>query len=134
MKKIMIVVSLFVVLMIVEANLTTYRVYVPQLDVVERIEIEANNQTYDMDLEKHLEPFVEVLKEVKPVYSFWINEEPKLDDANDIYWFTMHMKAHGSMRSLIYQKNANYYIDQPYNGIYKINESQFQRLVECFQK
>lgn len=59
----------------------------------------------------------------KTTYTQSINDNPT--DPDILYFITFKNKDNELKSVYVYQKNSNYYIEQPYNGIYELSKADF---------
>lgn len=61
-----------------------------------------------------------------------ITKEANVQDypinSSDIITVEFHLKEQGSSLLYLYKRNNKFYIEQPYNGIYKISEDDYKSI------
>ena len=139
MKKIRVLwtlVGLFVVLMIVQANIRTFRIYLPVSKNILSIDIKKEGHSHTINDSKRIDEIVEWSKYIKPTKGFKINEEVKLDRAHDVVEIHIHSKTSklDQVWLYIYKKGKRMYVEQPYNGVYRLNKTQYERLNELIKE
>lgn len=73
--------------------------------------------------------------QMKEIYNTFYNKTTKLDSIYDtpanpdeLYLVTFKDNASNSTSAYIYKRKNNYYIEQPYNGIYEIKEDEYNKI------
>lgn len=139
MKKIRVLwtlVGLFVLLMIVQANIRTFRIYLPLSKNILSIDIKNEGHAFTINDSKRINEIVEWSKYIKPTKGFKINEEVKLDRASDVVEIHIHSKTSKLDQPwlYVYKKGKRMFIEQPYNGVYRLNKKQYDHLNELIRE
>ena len=130
MKNIGIAIIMVVVLaifIVVQINQETYEITIPSLDEVTLVSIDSLSQ-YDNVTE------FDDKEEIAKIYHIFRNQTTTQESINDnpvnpdILFLVTFKKNDETTKVYIYKKNNQYYIEQPYNGIYTIAKKDFETI------
>ena len=119
-----VVLAIFIVFQI---NQETYEITIPSLDEVTLVSIDSLSQ-YDNVTE------FDDKEEIAKIYHIFRNQTTTQESINDnpvnpdILFLVTFKKNDETTKVYIYKKNNQYYIEQPYNGIYTIAKRDFETI------
>ena len=119
-----VVLAIFIV---VQINQETYEITIPSLDEVTLVSIDSLSQ-YDNVTE------FDDKEEIAKIYHIFRNQITTQESINDnpvnpdILFLVTFKKNDETTKVYIYKKNNQYYIEQPYNGIYTIAKRDFETI------
>lgn len=119
-----VVLAIFIV---VQINQETYEIAIPSLDEVTLVSIDSLSQ-YDNVTE------FDDKEEIAKIYHIFRNQTTTQESINDnpvnpdILFLVTFKKNDETTKVYIYKKNNQYYIEQPYNGIYTIAKRDFETI------
>lgn len=119
-----VVLAIFIV---VQINQETYEIAIPSLDEVTLVSIDSLSQ-YDNVTE------FDDKEEIAKIYHIFRNQTTTQESINDnpvnpdILFLVTFKKNDETTKVYIYKKNNQYYIEQPYNGIYTIAKKDFETI------
>lgn len=119
-----VVLSIFIA---VQINQETYEITIPSLDEITLVSIDSLSQ-YDNVTE------FDDKEEIAKIYHIFRNQTTTQESINDnpvnpdILFLVTFKKNDETTKVYIYKKNNQYYIEQPYNGIYTIAKRDFETI------
>lgn len=119
-----VVLAIFIV---VQINQETYEITIPSLDEITLVSIDSLSQ-YDNVTE------FDGKEEIAKIYHIFRNQTTTQESINDnpvnpdILFLIIFKKNDETTKVYIYKKNNQYYIEQPYNGIYTIAKKDFETI------
>ena len=122
-----IMVVVLAIFIVVQINQETYEITIPSLDEVTLVSIDSLSQ-YDNVTE------FDDKEEITKIYHIFRNQTTKQESINDnpvnpdILFLVTFKKNDKTTKVYIYKKNNQYYIEQPYNGIYTIAKKDFETI------
>lgn len=125
-----VVLAIFIV---VQINQETYEITIPSLDEVTLVSIDSLSQ-YDNVTE------FDDKEEIAKIYHIFRNQTTTQESTNDnpvnpdILFLVTFKKNDETNKVYIYKKNNQYYIEQPYNGIYTIAKKDFETIQNLVTK
>ena len=111
----------------VQINQETYEITIPSLDEITLVSIDSLSQ-YDNVTE------FDDKEEIAKIYHIFRNQTTTQESINDnpvnpdILFLVTFKKNDETTKVYIYKKNNQYYIEQPYNGIYTIAKKDFETI------
>lgn len=111
----------------VQINQETYEITIPSLDEITLVSIDSLSQ-YDNVTE------FDDKEEIAKIYHIFRNQITTQESINDnpvnpdILFLVTFKKNDETTKVYIYKKNNQYYIEQPYNGIYTIAKRDFETI------
>lgn len=111
----------------VQINQETYKITIPSLDEITLVSIDSLSQ-YDNVTE------FDDKEEIAKIYHIFRNQTTTQKSINDnpvnpdILFLVTFKKNDETTKVYIYKKNNQYYIEQPYNGIYTIAKRDFETI------
>ena len=125
-----VVLAIFIVAQI---NQETYEITIPSLDEVTLVSIDSLSQ-YDNVTE------FDDKEEIAKIYHIFRNQTTTRERISDnpvnpdILFLVTFKKNDETTKVYIYKKNNQYYIEQPYNGIYTIAKRDFETIQNLVTK
>ena len=122
-----IMVVVLAIFIAVQINQETYEITIPSLDEVTLVSIDSLSQ-YDNVTE------FDGKEEIAKIYHIFRNQTTTQESINDnpvnpdILFLVTFKKNDETTKVYIYKKNNQYYIEQPYNGIYTIAKKDFETI------
>lgn len=122
-----IMVVVLAIFIVVQINQETYEITIPSLDEVTLVSIDSLSQ-YDNVTE------FDGKEEIAKIYHIFRNQTTTQESINDnpvnpdILFLVTFKKNDETTKVYIYKKNNQYYIEQPYNGIYTIAKKDFETI------
>lgn len=122
-----IMVVVLAIFIVVQINQETYEITIPSLDEVTLVSIDSLSQ-YDNVTE------FDDKEEIAKIYHIFRNQITTQESINDnpvnpdILFLVTFKKNDETTKVYIYKKNNQYYIEQPYNGIYTIAKKDFETI------
>lgn len=106
------------------ANRRTYTLNLPQVENLKNISLKQNDDERIISESDEMEELLKVINGVKRV-----TKEESIQDSpvniDNLIKIDFYFVENGVSTIFIYKKNNNYYIEQPYNGIYQINSEEY---------
>lgn len=128
-----IMVVVLAIFIAVQINQETYKITIPSLDEITLVSIDSLSQ-YDNVTE------FDDKEEIAKIYHIFRNQTTKQESINDnpvnpdILFLVTFKKNDETTKVYIYKKNNQYYIEQPYNGIYTIAKRDFETIQNLVTK
>lgn len=122
-----IMVVVLAIFIVVQINQETYEITIPSLDEITLVSIDSLSQ-YDNVTE------FDDKEEIAKIYHIFRNQITTQESINDnpvnpdILFLVTFKKNDETTKVYIYKKNNQYYIEQPYNGIYTIAKKDFETI------
>lgn len=122
-----IMVVVLAIFIAVQINQETYEITIPNLDEITLVSIDSLSQ-YDNVTE------FDDKEEIAKIYHIFRNQITTQESINDnpvnpdILFLVTFKKNDETTKVYIYKKNNQYYIEQPYNGIYTIAKRDFETI------
>lgn len=122
-----IMVVVLAIFIVVQINQETYEITIPSLDEITLVSIDSLSQ-YDNVTE------FDGKEEIAKIYHIFRNQTTTQESINDnpvnpdILFLIIFKKNDETTKVYIYKKNNQYYIEQPYNGIYTIAKKDFETI------
>lgn len=125
------IVSIMLVIMLICIYLfkekDVYKLDLPKYEVIEKIVFEKNELVDELNNNKYLKIIYDILNNKKRItYDKSIQDYPV--NVDNIIKLDIYLKDANITSVYMYQKNNKYYLEQPYNGIYKITEDEFNNI------
>lgn len=128
-----IMVVVLAIFIAVQINQETYEITIPSLDEITLVSIDSLSQ-YDNVTE------FDDKEEIAKIYHIFRNQTTTQESINDhpvnpdILFLVTFKKNDETTKVYIYKKNNQYYIEQPYNGIYTIAKRDFETIQNLVTK
>ena len=128
-----IMVVVLAIFIVVQINQETYEITITSLDEVTLVSIDSLSQ-YDNVTE------FDDKEEIAKIYHIFRNQTTTQESINDnpvnpdILFLVTFKKNDETTKVYIYKKNNQYYIEQPYNGIYTIAKRDFETIQNLVTK
>lgn len=108
-------------------NKTSYCLNLPTIEDVSSISLKQNEKSIVINDVEVIKEIIDVLNGVKRV-----TKEQSIQDGpvnvNDEIKIDFEFKESGTSTVFVYEKNKNYYIEQAYNGIYRISADEYNSI------
>ena len=108
-------------------NKTSYCLNLPAIEDVSSIALKQNEKSIVINDVEVIKEIIDILNGVKRV-----TKEQSIQDApvnvDDEIKIDFEFKESGTSTVFVYEKNKNYYIEQAYNGIYRISADEYNSI------
>lgn len=112
---------------------TTYSLNLPQLEALKSISLEQNNKKQVISDKNKMKDILDNINLVKRVTKIESIQDIPTNVKNNIR-IDFIFNESGVSTIFIYKRKNKYYIEQPYNGIYEINEDEYNSISEYLIK
>lgn len=110
-------------------NQPKYTLHLPTMEKLESITIENKK----IENKEEIKEILDLLnKEGRTTKEASIQDNPV--NASEQFKINFHFLESGTSMLFVYRKNNSYYIEQPYNGIYKITKSEYNEIKSMLYK
>ena len=108
-------------------NKRTYKLNLPQIDNLKIISLEQNANEKVISDNKEMRDIINILNgQERTTKKESIQDDP-VNTTNKIK-IDFNFKESGASTIFVYEKNNKYYIEQPYIGIYRISEDEYNSI------
>lgn len=108
-------------------NKSSYSLNLPSSDSVYNIILEQNGKTSEIDNKEKIKDIVDVIIEVKRTTKEKSIQDSPINVNNEIK-IDFEFEDNKIATVFAYEKNDKYYIEQPYNGIYRISPDEYNSI------
>lgn len=108
-------------------NKSSYSLNIPATDSIDKIILEQKENFVEIDDEIKIKDIVDILNGVKRVTNQESVQDYPINVDNEIK-IDFEFKTSGTSTIFVYEKNNKYYIEQPYNGIYRISPDEYNSI------
>ena len=118
-----------IILLLAACSQNVYSISVPEASQVRNIELAEDGRTTVISDSLGINVIVNALKNTDPqtknesVQDFPVNAE-------DIVSVNINLNDNTAFSVFLYERNDRYYMEQPYNGIYKMKEKDYDAIEE----
>lgn len=106
---------------------TIYELSIPNADTVKNIKLTNNNTSIFIDDNNSIEEFINSFSNVNTITKKVSVQDWPVNTSQELsILFSFKDEQKQPFLIYVYQKKHNYYIEQPYNGIYPISKSQYE--------
>lgn len=110
----------------------SYTLNLPEKDKIVSIDIEENGQLLYISNEEKIETIFNIISNNnKKTYKSSINDIPT--KFNTLMKISFNYESDVASVIYLYTKDGAYYMEQPYNGIYRLNGEDFAKIEEYFK-
>lgn len=134
-KKNMVCIILVIILIAIIVGITlyfinrkTYELKLPSLEKIESISIEQNTNKKVISKQSEIKEILDNISNLNTITQEESIQDAPINSENGIK-VDFNLKEMEISTIFIYQKNNKYYIEQPYNGIYKISKDAYDSLL-----
>ncbi|MBP3502877.1 MAG: DUF5301 domain-containing protein [Clostridia bacterium] len=108
-------------------NKRTYKLNLPQLDNLKSISLEQNANGKVISDNGEMKDIISSLNGKERATKEESIQDHPVNTTNEVK-VDFNFKETGASTLFIYEKNNKYYIEQPYNGIYRISEDEYNSI------
>ena len=108
-------------------NSRTYKLNLPQLEKLENILLEQDTNKKVINDNEKMKNIINILNETKRTTKEESIQDSPVNTNNKIK-IDFNFKETGASTLFVYERNNKYYIEQPYNGIYRISMDEYNSI------
>ena len=108
-------------------NSRTYNLKLPQLEKLESISLEQDTNKKVINDNEKMKDIINILNETKRTTKEESIQDSPVNTNNKIK-IDFNFKETGASTLFVYERNNKYYIEQPYNGIYRISMDEYNSI------
>lgn len=108
-------------------NRRTYNLNLPQLEKLESISLEQDTNKKVINDNEKMKDIINILNETKRTSKEESIQDSPVNTTNKIK-IDFNFKETGASTLFVYERNNKYYIEQPYNGIYRISMDEYNSI------
>ena len=108
-------------------NSRTYNLKLPQLEKLESISLEQDTNKKVINDNEKMKDIINILNETKRTSKEESIQDSPVNTTNKIK-IDFNFKETGASTLFVYERNNKYYIEQPYNGIYRISMDEYNSI------
>ena len=109
-------------------NKPKYNLKLPEINDVSSISITLNDNEVKLDKEENITSIITTLMsngrttKIESIQEFPVN-------VSNVITIKIYHKSSGSSTLFVYERKGNYYLEQPYNGIYEISSDEYNSIL-----
>lgn len=109
-------------------NKPKYNLKLPEISDVSSIFVTLNDNEVKLDKEEEITSIITTLMsngrttKIESIQDFPVN-------ASNVITIKIYHKSSGSSTLFVYERKGNYYLEQPYNGIYEISSDEYNSIL-----
>ena len=109
-------------------NKPKYNLKLPEISDVSSISVTLNDNEIKLDKEEDITSIITTLMsngrttKIESIQDFPVN-------ASNVITINIYHKSSGSSTLFVYERKGNYYLEQPYNGIYEISSDEYNSIL-----
>ena len=109
-------------------NKLKYNLKLPEISDVSSIFVTLNNNEVKLDKEEEITSIITTLMsngrttKIESIQDFPVN-------VSNVITIKIYHKSSGSSTLFVYERKGNYYLEQPYNGIYEISSDEYNSIL-----
>lgn len=108
-------------------NSRTYNLKLPQLEKLESISLEQDTNKKVINDNEKMKDIINILNERERTSKEESIQDSPVNTSNKVK-IDFNFKETGASTLFVYEKNNKYYIEQPYNGIYRISMDEYNSI------
>ena len=108
-------------------NSRTYNLKLPQLEKLESISLEQDTNKKVINDNEKMKDIINILNERERTSKEESIQDSPVNTSNNVK-IDFNFKETGASTLFVYERNNKYYIEQPYNGIYKISMDEYNSI------
>ena len=108
-------------------NRRTYNLNLPQLEKLESISLEQDTNKKVINDNEKMKDIINILNERERTSKEESIQDSPVNTTNKIK-IDFNFKETGASTLFVYERNNKYYIEQPYNGIYRISMDEYNSM------
>lgn len=108
-------------------NKSSYTLNIPSDDSVYSINLEQNGKRIDVSEQDKIKDIIYIISEVKRTTTNESIQDSPINVENEIK-IDFEYEENKTSTVFVYKKNGKYFIEQPYNGIYRISPDEYNSI------
>jgi len=108
-------------------NRRTYNLNLPQLEKLESISLEQDTNKKVINDNEKMKDIINILNERERTSKEESIQDSPVNTSNKVK-IDFNFKETGASTLFVYERNNKYYIEQPYNGIYRISMDEYNSI------
>ena len=108
-------------------NRRTYNLNLPQLEKLESISLEQDTNKKVINDKEKMKDIINILNERERTSKEESIQDSPVNTSNKVK-IDFNFKETGASTLFVYERNNKYYIEQPYNGIYRISMDEYNSI------
>ena len=108
-------------------NRRTYNLNLPQLEKLESISLEQDTNKKVINDNEKMKDIINILNERERTSKEESIQDSPVNTSNKVK-IDFKFKETGASTLFVYERNNKYYIEQPYNGIYRISMDEYNSI------
>ena len=108
-------------------NSRTYNLKLPQLEKLESISLEQDTNKKVINDNEKMKDIINILNERERTSKEESIQDSPVNTSNKVK-IDFNFKETGASTLFVYERNNKYYIEQPYNGIYRISMDEYNSI------
>lgn len=108
-------------------NSRTYNLKLPQLEKLESISLEHDTNKKVINDNEKMKDIINILNERERTSKEESIQDSPVNTSNKVK-IDFNFKETGASTLFVYERNNKYYIEQPYNGIYRISMDEYNSI------
>ena len=108
-------------------NKSSYTLNIPSDDSVYNINLEQNGKKIEVSEQDKIKDIIYIISEVKRTTTSESIQDSPINVENEIK-IDFEYEENKTSTVFVYKKNGKYFIEQPYNGIYRISPDEYNSI------
>ena len=108
-------------------NKSSYTLNIPSDDSVYNINLEQNGKKIEVSEQDKIKDIIYIISEVKRTTTNESIQDSPINVENEIK-IDFEYEENKTSTVFVYKKNGKYFIEQPYNGIYRISPDEYNSI------
>lgn len=108
-------------------NKSSYTLNIPSYDSVYSINLEQNGKRIEVSEQDKIKDIIYIISEVKRTTTNESIQDSPINVENEIK-IDFEYEENKTSTVFVYKKNGKYFIEQPYNGIYRISPDEYNSI------
>lgn len=119
--------GVFGILYFNKINKSSYTLNIPSDDSVYSINLEQNGKRIEVSEQDKIKDIIYIISEVKRITTNESIQDSPINVENEIK-IDFEYEENKTSTVFVYKKNGKYFIEQPYNGIYRISPDEYNSI------
>ena len=108
-------------------NKSSYTLNIPSDDSVYNINLEQNGKKIEVSEQDKIKDIIYIISEVKRTTTSESIQDSPINVENEIK-IDFEYEENKTSTVFVYKKNGKYFVEQPYNGIYRISPDEYNSI------
>ena len=108
-------------------NKSSYALNIPSDDSVYNINLEQNGKKIEVSEQDKIKDIIYIISEVKRTTTSESIQDSPINIENEIK-IDFEYEENKNSTVFVYKKNGKYFVEQPYNGIYRISPDEYNSI------